>query len=414
MQLDSLIGGVPLFAELPPAEVEILADALQQRRYSAGTLLFAEGDIGDRLYIILEGAIAIVKALGSSDERVIGLREPGELIGEMSFFNDDGLRTASARAHTDVRTLELTRGEFMALLQRHPTMAVGMIRMLSRRLSDSNNLMIRDLHEKNERLTQAYAELKAAQAQIIEQETLARELELARGIQESMLPRRLPRLTAYDVGAHMQPARSVGGDFYDVIPLGPDRIGLAVGDVSGKGVPAALFMALTCSLLRAEVGRSASSEEGLRALNGHLVDRNARGMFVTLLFGVLELTSGSFSYVRAGHHQPLIWDAAGNLQQIAIGRAHPLGLFPQPVLEVRTVTLPPGGTLLIYTDGLTEALDAEGELFGFERLCATATATADSSAQALCDRLLAAVVAHHGTAAQSDDITLLALRAHAR
>jgi serine phosphatase RsbU (regulator of sigma subunit) len=412
MQRDVLISRVPLFETLPAEEVALWADTLHQRRFPAGSLLFAEGELGDRLYIILDGLIAIVKAIHTADERVIGLRGQGELIGEMSFFNDDGRRTASARAHTNVLMLELSRAEFMALLQRHPTLAFGMIRVLSRRLSDSNNLMIRDLHEKNERLTQAYAELKTAQAQIIEQETLARELQVAREIQESMLPRSLPQLPSYDLGGRMLPARQVGGDFYDVIRLGPQQVGLAIGDVSGKGVPAALFMALTCSLLRAEASRAASPEAALRAVNHHLSERNAKGMFVTVIYGVLDLPSRSFSYVRAGHHQPLVWDAHGRPQCIPIGRAHPLGLFPQPMLEAQTLRIPEGGSMLIYTDGVTEAYDEHGELFGFERLCALATQDDKASAQSLCDRLVDAVIAHHQSVPQSDDVTLLALHAY--
>jgi len=407
----ALIRQVPLFANLPHAELELLASTLDHISYPAGTILFQEGDHGERFYIVLEGRIAIVKALGSGDERLVALRGPGEFVGEMSLLSRDGLRTASACVTEDALVLELSRAEFDSLLHRHPTLAYEMLRVLSERLRHSHDAAIRDLHEKNRRLAEAYADLQAAQAQIIEQETLARELRLAREIQESMLPRALPRLAGFEIGARMIPARMVGGDFYDVIPLDADRLAVAVGDVSGKGVPAALFMALVCSLLRAEVSRDASPEESLRFVNRHLIGRNARGMFVTVLYGVLHRGTRAFEYVRAGHDLPLVWDADGASLTAKHGRGHPLGLFATPTLDVQTLRIPPGGTLLLYTDGATEAADAQSELFGRERLSAAARAAPAASAQALCDHLVQAVAAYHGAAPQADDITLLAVRA---
>jgi sigma-B regulation protein RsbU (phosphoserine phosphatase) len=209
----------------------------------------------------------------------------------------------------------------------------------------------------------------------------------------------------------MVAARQVGGDFYDVIPLGPDRLGVVIGDVSGKGMPAALFMALASSLLRVEAVRSDTPEQALRVLNRHLLSLGARSMFVTVLYGVLRRDTGEFAFVRAGHELPLVLDADGGRLQLEMGRGHPLGLFPAPVLDAQTTRLPPGGTLLLYTDGVTEAMDARDELFGVQRLVEAVRGAGDASAQLLCDRLIEAVAQYHGSAAQSDDITLLAVRA---
>jgi sigma-B regulation protein RsbU (phosphoserine phosphatase) len=407
----ALLSRVPLFATLPHAELAILASTLDHITYPAGTILFHEGDHGERFYIVLEGRIAIAKALGSDDERLVALRGPGEFVGEMSLLSQDGLRTASARVTEDVLVLELTRAQFDSLLHRHPTLAYEMLRVLSERLRHSHDAAIRDLLEKNRRLAEAYADLQAAQAQIIEQETLARELRLAREIQESMLPPALPRLAGFEIGARMIPARMIGGDFYDIMALDADRLGVVVGDVSGKGVPAALFMALVCSLLRAEASRDVSPEESLRFVNRHLIGRNARGMFVTVLYGVLHRSTREFEYVRAGHDLPLVWDADGAPLAVGHARGHPLGLFATPALDAQTLRLPLGGTLLLYTDGATEAMDAQSELFGRERLALAAHTAPDASAQALCDHLVQAVAAYHGAAPQADDITLLAVRA---
>ena len=407
----SIIGRVPLFAALPPDELERLAASLGEVAFPADTVLFREGERGDRFYILLSGQIAIIKALGTDDERLLGVRGAGEFVGEMSLLSQDGLRTASVCAHGDVQVLELTRADFDALLQRHPTLAYEMLRVLSTRLRASHDTAIQDLHEKNRRLAQAYADLQAAQARIIEQEKLARELALASEIQESMLPRVLPRMAGFEIGARMIPARMVGGDFYDVIPLDEERLGVVVGDVSGKGVPAALFMALVCSLLRAEAIRTPSAEEALRVVNHHLADRNAKRMFVTVLYGILHRATRELAFVRAGHELPLVLDACGDIQQPVPGRGHPLGLFPNPMLDAQTMILPAGGTLLLYSDGVTEAMDAAGELFGVERVAETMRGSAGDSAQVLCDRLVQALVAYAGGAPQADDITLLAVRA---
>jgi sigma-B regulation protein RsbU (phosphoserine phosphatase) len=405
----SIISQVPLFATLPVSEVEALAISLEPSSYDAGTVLFAEGEHGDRFYIVLEGQIAIVKAMGTEDERLLGLRGSGEFVGEMSLLNRDGLRTASAQVHTDARVLELTRADFDAMLYRHPTLAYEMLRVMSMRLRASHEMSMQDLQEKNRRLAEAYANLQAAQAQLIEQEALARELRLARELQESMLPHTLPQLPGYDIGARMVAARMVGGDFFDVFTLGVDTLAVAIGDVSGKGVPAALFMTLICSLLRAEAFRAASPEEALRSVNRQLLVRNSKGMFVTVLYGVLHLPTRSFTFVRAGHDMPLIYDEAGALVPLKRGSGHPLGLFPSPALDTHTLTLPPRSTMLLYTDGATEAIDAQETLFGPARLQAELREHRAASAQALCERIIEALASYHGAAPQADDITLLAL-----
>jgi phosphoserine phosphatase RsbU/P len=406
-----LISRVPLFATLPPADIEHLAATLQSMSYPSGVTLFNEGEYGDRFYIVLEGKIAIIKALGTDDERLLGVRGAGEFVGEMSLLSQDGLRTASVQIIDDARVLELTRADFDALLYRHPILAYEMLRVLSTRLRASHDLSLHDLHERNERLAEAYANLQAAQAQIIEQETLARELRLAREIQGSMLPQKLPRLAGFDIGARMIPARMIGGDFYDVIPLDVDRLGVVVGDVSGKGVPAALFMALVSSLLHAEAVRAGTPEEALRVVNSHLIGRSIKGMFVTVLYGILHRSTREFVFVRAGHEMPLVLEANGTTTKLAHGRGHPLGLFPTPALDAQTLVLPHGGTLLLYTDGVTEAMDPQRELFGAERIAATIRADQGATAQELCDHMIETVKVYHGDAPQADDITLLAVRA---
>ena len=402
---------VPLFATLPPSEITYLASSLRELTLPAREVLFREGDDADRFFILMEGLIEIVKELGTPDERLLGVREPGSFIGEMSLFNPEHRRTASVRARTALKLLEMTRSEFDALLARQPSLAHEMVRVLTGRLAATENATIHDLRAKNRQLTQAYEELQAAHIQIVEKEKLDHELQVARQIQSSILPRRLPRLQGFDLGARMEPAAAVGGDFFDFVPLGAGRLGVAVGDVSDKGMPSAIFMALTRSLLRAEAVRDASPLETLRSVNRLLLDMNDEGMFVTVLYGVLDGPSSTFTYARAGHESPLLADARGQVQTPGKLPGQPLGLFASPALGEQSVRLEPGALLLIFTDGVTDAVDAGGGDYGLERLRSALADTSHGSAQAVCDGIFAAITRHRGASPQHDDVTLLAVKA---
>jgi serine phosphatase RsbU (regulator of sigma subunit) len=406
---ESLLGQVPLFATLPHEEVQRLVATLRRLELPGHSILFREGEHGDRFFIVLDGSVEIVKALGTADERLLGVRGPGEFVGEMSLVSLDERRTATVRSRATAQLLEMTRAEFDALLRRQPSLAYHLVRVLSARLSESEDATLRDLHEKNRQLTLAYQDLQAAQAQIVEKETLERELKVARTIQESMLPRALPRLQGFDFGARMMPARAVGGDFFDFIPLDDDSIGIVVGDVSGKGVPAALFMALTRSLVRAEASRNVTPRQALQTVNRHLLGMNEARMFVTVTYGVLYRRTSEFVYARAGHELPLLVDRAGDVTVPALGLGNPLGVFEDPSLDEQSIALPPFGSLLLYTDGVTEALDQHGRFFGMRRLSATLGAACGASAQGVCERVLEAVVAHQGRVPQYDDVTLVAV-----
>jgi sigma-B regulation protein RsbU (phosphoserine phosphatase) len=408
---ESLISRIRLFATLPPVEIERLARSLRTIEVPANTVLLHEGHPGECCYVVLSGELAIVKAMGTPDERLIGVRGEGEYIGEMSLLNPDGKRTASIRTVTPVRVLEITRAGFDALLQRHPTMAYEMVRVMSDRLTAAHNAALCEAHEKNRQLREAYEELKAAQAQIIEKKKLEHELQVARQIQESMLPREMPSLGGLGFGARMVPSRLVGGDFFDFVQLDDAHVGVAVADVSGKGTPAAMFMALSRSLLRAEARRTRSPRVVLENVNRLLLEMNDSGMFVTMLYGVLNGGSREFQWARAGHDLPIVF-RGGRLMRLPPARsATPLGLVPQVRLDVRRMHLRDGDALVLYTDGITEADNERNELFGADRLRDSLAAWASLPAQEVCDRMVDAVAGFRGAAAQSDDITIVALRA---
>ncbi len=401
---------MPLVSESTLVGSETLA-AIQPVAFPADTLLFRAGDVDDRLYIILSGKIALIQALDAPDERVLDVRGPGELVGEMSYLIPKKPYRVSARIQAAAVVLVLKRTEVDGLLRREPLLAYEMLRFTSNQLHRSHHRAMREMEAKNVQLAQAYATLQAAQTQLLEQERLRHELRLARELQERMLPTELPQLAGFELGARIIPAHEVGGDFFDVFALDKETLGVVIGDVCGKGMPAALYMAQTRSLIRAEARQSASPAEVLLRVNQHLRELNTGDMFVTTMFGRLSCPTQTFAVARAGHEYPLAWRADGTDLPTPREIGQPLGLFTHPALDVQTYALLPGDTLLLYTDGVTDAMNSTGAFFARERLH-DAIRTAPSTAQSLCDHIVEMVAVFQETAPQADDITLVALRAN--
>ncbi len=404
-----LLSGVPLFASLEPSDIDYLADSLTPEHIDAGVVLFREGEQEGHACVLLEGEVEIIKSLGTNDERLLAVRGPGTAIGEMSLFSEDARRTASCRAKTPIQILPIRREHLDTLLRRKPSLAYEMVRTLSRRLEETENLTIADLRQKNRELQQAYDELAAAQAELVEKERLERELEVARDIQLSLLPNELPQRDRLDIGLRFVPMRAVGGDFYDFVEGQEDSIGIAVGDVAGHGVPAALFMALTVTLLRAEARRSREPGEILRAVNRQLLDSTDSGMFVTLLYGVIDTKVGEFRYARAGHPLPVVFDSQRRPVEVALGVGQPLGTFDDLAIDEGTIPLAGGSLLVMYTDGVTEAVDERGKQFDEGPLAAALDHSREQPPQQVCDALWEALQSHAADQTQEDDITLLAI-----
>ncbi len=404
---DAIIRNIPLFSSLPENEINYLIETLQQLDLPAGTLVFCEGDYGDSLLVILSGELEIIKEIDTPDERLVALRKTGEHVGEMSLLTPGGTRSATARARTDISLIQMTRADFDALLHRQPSMAYTMTRTLSDRLDEAHNHAIRDLQGKNRELLKAYEDLKAAQKQIIEKEKLERELEVARKIQESILPMEMPQAAGFQFSAVMIPTRAVGGDFFDFVVIDKKHIGLAIADVTDKGVPAAIFMALTRSLLRAEALRSTDPGKVLRRVNRVLLDMNTADMFVTMVYGVLNLETRQFNYARAGHPAPLIVRQRDQLIRPAIVTAQPLGLFPDLALDVQQIHLQENDTLLLYTDGVTDAATAQNVEFGENGLYQSFLEIGKNVENPACQHLVQILDEYRNGAPQIDDITML-------
>jgi serine phosphatase RsbU (regulator of sigma subunit)/predicted ester cyclase len=248
----------------------------------------------------------------------------------------------------------------------------------------------------------------------LEQETRARErveqdLRVARSIQQASLPKEVPKLDGWQISPYYQPAREVGGDFYDFFELEDGRLGLVVGDATGKGVPAALVMASARSMLHAVAQASDYSPgEVLRMTNDPLVTDIPPNMFVTCFYAILDPQSGSLRYANAGHDLPYLRRRSGDAEELR-ARGMPLGLMPGMSYEEQEVTLEVGDSTLFYSDGLVEAHDPKGEMFGFPRLRALVAEHAEEGS--LGDFLLETLYSFVGEGwEQEDDITLLTLR----
>ncbi len=240
-------------------------------------------------------------------------------------------------------------------------------------------------------------------------ERMASELSIAHDLQMAILPRDLPHLPRLEIAGLCQPAREVGGDLYDVRPLDDGRLFFIIGDVSGKGVPAALYMAITVSLARAVVQEQAGPAEILTRINRELSRGNDACMFVTIFCGILDTASGEIRYANAGHNPPLLIGADGSATLLEIKPGLVAGYLDDYVYSEATCRLDAGATLLLYTDGVTEALDCTGKFFGEQRLL-DAAASSVSDTHQLIHAVIQAVEGFADGAAQADDITLLALR----
>lgn len=240
---------------------------------------------------------------------------------------------------------------------------------------------------------------------------LAGELSIAHDIQMEMLPKTFspfPGHPALELYARQRPAREVGGDFYDFFICG-DRLVFAVGDVSGKGIPAAIVMAITKSLFRAFASACQEPSEIAGRLNSSLSDNNEANMFVTMFIGTLDLNDRTLSWCNAGHNPPVLTGSAG------AGYMHPkvslpIGVMPGTVYKTESIALLPDDCLLVYTDGLTEAENSSRELFGEERLLNLCSSLGSLAPEVLLGRIDGALASFVGPARQSDDLTMFALR----
>ena len=244
-------------------------------------------------------------------------------------------------------------------------------------------------------------------------ERIESELQIAREIQMSILPRifpPFPKRSEFDLYATIEPARQVGGDFYDFFLVDEDRLCFTIGDVSGKGVPASLFMAITKTLWRVAANKHTQPDKALADLNKELCRDNDSVMFVTVFYGILHLRTGELEYSNGGHNLPFFLSRTGKVQLLENTGGMALGVMEEVIYKAKTIALQAGEGLFLYTDGVTEAMDRAGNLFTEPRLQACLQRANGAAPTEVIGNALEAVKQFAAGAEQSDDITTLAIR----
>ena len=253
------------------------------------------------------------------------------------------------------------------------------------------------------RAARRMAEMKAAQ------ERIESELRIARDIQMSMVPSVFPERDGLDMFAQMTPAKEVGGDMYGYVLLG-DKLYFAVGDVSGKGVPASLFMAQVTRLFRTLAAQQMKPAEICTRMNNALNEDNEQGMFVTMFLGLLDLQTGHLQFCNAGHNPPVIGGGENNGDFLEMESNAPIGLFPDIEYKGEEIDTIKGRAIFVYTDGLNEAEDTEQKQFGDDKLLEILRETKFDSARQVIETMAAQVEKHREGAEPNDDLTMLSLR----
>lgn len=385
---------------------EELRHVAERKEYPAGQVLCQQGRREHTFYIVVEGRVVVTQRLEDGEERILGIRGPKEYFGEMGLL-DNMPRMASCTALTPVIVWEISEEAFDRLVEESPAIAYAITRQILETLRHLDRQAIDDLLAKNRRLTEAYDELRAAQLALVEKERLEREMEIAADVQRSLLPGQLPEMADYHFAAYLEPARQVGGDFYDVIDLDEAHLGILMADVADKSVHAALFMAVCRTLFLVESQRSRSPAVVAQAVHqGMLAVSPEADTFVTAFYGVLHRHSGVLTYVIAGQERPLLARPAYAVAPLP-GKGRFLGMLPDLHLDEYAVRLRPGDRLVLFSDGVPDAENRDGIRFGIPQLAEFMQRSQQRPAAALLESIVSVLTEWTLEAEPVDDLTVL-------
>jgi len=390
-----VISGARIFAGVPCAAFEAALEPLAIEDVSGEMVLLKPGDVNHSVLMVLRGELRIsLDRPGQGDFIEAGV---GECVGEMSVIDDQPV-SAYVVALKGSRLLVIDDDTFLNRLMAIPHVSRNLMSAMSERMRRSDRLTIQRTRK------------------LMEMEQARRELQYARTIQESQLPREplFADDARLDCVGRMCAAREVGGDFYDIFLLDARHLFFVVADVCGKGLPAALFMVRAMAVLRARSHHQGQAEgyvENLVAsLNEDLCAYNSAQQFLTAFCGVLDLQTNTLRYVNAGHNPPVIAGVGGSFRYLG-GPINPLvGMIPGLSFRAGEVEVGPGGALVLYTDGVTEAENDLGGMLGEDRLLACLAASTGATAAEMVDALFDDIREFAASAEQSDDITVLAIR----
>jgi serine phosphatase RsbU (regulator of sigma subunit) len=354
---------------------------MSREHFKKGEYLFKIGDPAEKLFYIGGGVVRLPEL-----NRCINA---GQVIGEMGIFSPCKERTASAIAEEDLEVFTMGREEVRRFMSRDPGMAIDLIQLSIKRFIE--NLKVET--EARERINS--------------------ELRIAREIQTTMLPRTFPPFPGrkeFEIYAMMEPAKEVGGDLYDFFFVAPNRLCILVGDVSGKGVPAALFMAISKTLLKSEAMRGYTASEILSRVNNLLCPDNPSCMFVTVFCVILNTDTGEVECCSGGHNRPLLCTADGRVEYLEVPPGFVLGFQENFTFESKRLQLKRGEMIFLYTDGVTEAQNSGSEFFSDNRLKACVSSVRNRELPQIIAGVQQEIAVHTQDEPQFDDITMLALK----
>ena len=428
-ELRAAIRAASAFRDLSDANLSILIKAAELEMFDPDAVLMVQGGLSDYAMLILEGEVTVSADSARGAIPISTLTAPS-LVGELGALAQLP-RSATARARTPVTALRFGRAALVEVAQATPSLLIDVIGRMGERMRKFNGAISLYTHalgalERHELDPALLEELRnpipdltdfgetfgRMAEQIILRHQRDDEMASAAVIQRALLPRvkQFAAESDLDVWATMTPARDVGGDFFDLIPLADGRVALGVGDVCGKGVPAALFMGITRTLIRINLRENPDLPGAIVKANAFLADNNAGQQFATALYAAYDPRSGALEYCNCGHLPGLIRRPGGAVEALSIGGL-PVGLFESMKITVSQVQLRPGDLFLLYTDGVTEAEDPEARQFGEDRLEGLlAKKGHGASASQWIARIEAAVREFARGRSQFDDITCLALR----
>jgi serine phosphatase RsbU (regulator of sigma subunit) len=248
------------------------------------------------------------------------------------------------------------------------------------------------------------------QKEMVNREGLQREIQLARQIQRTFLPDKYPEMRGWDLDVRWQTARQVGGDFYDVFRIDEERIGLVIADVSDKGIPAALYMTVARTLIRAQMQSSISPGQVLKLVNQHLLRETPDGTFVTAVYCTLDIKTGELLYANAGHNLPYLFHSFENKLEMLPKGGIALGVIAEPEYPDRKYLCYPGDFVFFYTDGLTETFSPSGDDFGIERLVDLLHANKTQTPEGLLTKIEENLASFRGDVPLDDDVTLMMIQ----
>lgn len=357
-----------------------------------GQLLLSPGEINHHLYLLLSGQLNVCFDVVDSAASIP--INPGEYIGEMSII-EERETSAFVVAQAPSRLVAIHEDQFWQKAAKYPEVMRNMLQMFSQRMRKQNQMTRRSLEQ------QLYLE------------HLQHELEAAGKIQANILPQEFPLFPDHpevDVCAIMEPAKEVGGDFYDAFALDDDHVCVAVGDVSGKGLPAAMFMVRSITLLRMTLSKKKKFSSMMDKINQMLCENNKDFTFLTLFVAMLNVRTGELEIVNGGHNPPFVSFGGEPFRLLPMPKGALLGVSPSITFETKLVQMQPGDALVLYTDGVTESEDRQQQQFSAARAVqALNTAVPPHTPATLIKQLHDAVLDFAQDAPQSDDMTILAL-----